>query len=240
MKKCDCCGRELKKANSLYGYTLCSKHMHQLYHHGFFLDSEPRTQKDPNEYYIDNDLVYVKLYDKQSRETGKTFFFDKSDLSILLRYKKWRLSYNYPKTGYGKNQYTLGQLLLQPKQNEIVEHINGNTLDNTRKNLRLCSQSENTYNKHSSVRNKSGVIGVHFDKKRQKWCSEIRQKNKKFFIGYYEILLEADFARYIGECILFKEFRNKKNEVTRLNNFQLIPLKRQNQIKEYVTQRIRV
>ena len=49
-----------------------------------------------------------------------------------------------------------------PSRKLIVVHINGNTLDNRKANLRVVAQSENAQNRHSFVKNNAGTIGVAF------------------------------------------------------------------------------
>lgn len=59
----------------------------------------------------------------------------------------------------------LHRILLQPKENEVVDHIDGNPLNNCRSNLRICTQNENLFNKSFMSKNTSNYIGVSLDKK---------------------------------------------------------------------------
>lgn len=56
--------------------------------------------------------------------------------------------------------------------------INGNTLDNRKQNLRICSNQENSFNKNKNSNNSSGYKGVYFDKERNKWRSAIQFNGK--------------------------------------------------------------
>ena len=70
--------------------------------------------------------------------------------------------------------------------NQYVDHKNRNRYDNRKSNLRCCTYAENNRNRGLCVTNKSGVIGVHFDKKRNKWAASITLNGKKIFIGRFE------------------------------------------------------
>ena len=59
MYKCDICGREIFKKIRMKGYTLCSKHMHQILKYGHPLDNNPRTVNDLNDYDICGDSTLL-------------------------------------------------------------------------------------------------------------------------------------------------------------------------------------
>jgi len=68
------------------------------------------------------------------------------------------------------HRYLLGVI----DSNISVDHINGNTLDNRKSNLRLCSFKENNWNKVNPNRNNtSGYRGVSYDKSRDRWVGVI-------------------------------------------------------------------
>lgn len=62
-----------------------------------------------------------------------------------------------------------------------VDHINGDKLDNRRKNLRVVNQSINGHNRHKiNKNNTSGHRGIWFDRSRNKYCAEIWVNYKKY------------------------------------------------------------
>jgi hypothetical protein len=78
-----------------------------------------------------------------------------------------------------------------------VDHINGNTFDNRRCNLRICSPTQNAQNKGPLSRNKSGMKGVDFsaDKSRNRpWRATIFVGGKKIFLGRFPTKEEAAAA----------------------------------------------
>jgi len=67
-----------------------------------------------------------------------------------------------------------------------VDHINQDTLDNRKDNLRFTTRSQNARNQMLSSANTSGFKGVRFDKNRRKWRAEIYIHSKRLFLGNYE------------------------------------------------------
>lgn len=66
---------------------------------------------------------------------------------------------------------------------EQIDHINGNPSDNRIVNLRLVNNSENQKNVKLSKRNKTGVIGVHYNKKESSWAVYIGENSKNYWLG---------------------------------------------------------
>lgn len=87
----------------------------------------------------------------------------------------------------------------------VVDHLNGNTLDNRKYNLRNCTHSENIRNQKLSIKNTSGYKGVSWSINKKKWVVQIQCENKKIFIGYFINSIDAAIAfneaaiKYHGE-----------------------------------------
>lgn len=88
-----------------------------------------------------------------------------------------------------------------------VDHINHNTLDNRKCNLRLCNNQENLRNKRiNQNKNKSGFKGVSWYKPSSKWRAEIMVSKKNIYIGYFKNPIEAALAYDEKARELFGEF----------------------------------
>jgi hypothetical protein len=98
------------------------------------------------------------------------------------------------------------RLIMGAKTGEYVDHINHDTLDNRRCNLRLCSNSQNNMNKYVVSSNTSGFKGVNFDKRNNKWRSYITKDGKQYGCGYYNTAIDAALAYDEKAKELFKEF----------------------------------
>jgi len=104
---------------------------------------------------------------------GYVALVDNKDYKSLSGYK-WSISgRGYAFTCVKGKFIWMHKLLLNVESNKQVDHINRNKLDNTRKNLRVCSVAENCRNRGKRVDNKSGYKGVSFDRTYSKWRSFI-------------------------------------------------------------------
>ncbi len=217
---CSVCGRREFKKLRFHGVTVCERHWRQLKKHGTVLDNNSRTVFDRNSYRIVGDIAIIDLYDKNCEKVAETII-DAEDIDRVKNIK-WKLSaggyaVNTPKKGKNKN---LSRLVLQV--DTFVDHINHNTLDNRKSNLRVVTKSQNQMNV-----NYKGVYC--YEGKRP--FAKIKLHGKQIRLGSYDEVDEAYYARWYAEKILFKEYRYPKPE-------PVISDERKRDIQQYVENKV--
>jgi hypothetical protein len=91
----------------------------------------------------------------------------------------------------------------------IVDHINGDRLDNRIANLREVTQSQNRMNAAVRRDSESGLCGVKWKKSAAKWRAEIKVAGKAKHLGYFDSKDDAIAARKTAEVDLFGEYARK-------------------------------
>lgn len=78
----------------------------------------------------------------------------------------------------------------------VVDHINGDKLDDRVENLRIVTQRANATTCFRSDRDSftSEYVGVYWDKKMTKWQSQIQHKGVRVHLGFYNTEIEASIA----------------------------------------------
>lgn len=139
--------------------------------------ARPMTQKRLK------DLVYY------SEKTGK--FYSREDKRRLGTVN----GKGYLMVQLGVKHYPLHQLAwiyMYGKLPEgIIDHIDHDTLNNAKDNLRCVSQRDNSRNKKLSKNNTSGVTGVFWDKRKEKWTAHIRVDKKYIHLGNFDYKEDA-------------------------------------------------
>ena len=95
---------------------------------------------------------------------------------------------------------------------EIVDHIDGNKLNNHIENLRPATRAQNNQNARTRKDNKSGQKGVRWREDQQKWIVTIAVDKKKHHLGYYTAFEVAKNAYLIAAQHLHGEFATKRGK----------------------------
>jgi hypothetical protein len=107
----------------------------------------------------------------------------------------------------------LHRRILGAPQEMLCDHINGNTLDCRRCNLRLCNKAQNQENKGKLINNTSGYKGIYWHTIGKKWCVSIMVNGKKKHIGLFKTKELAALAyneaaiKYHGEFARLNEIK---------------------------------
>jgi hypothetical protein len=97
----------------------------------------------------------------------------------------------------------------------VTDHIDGNGLNNTRKNIRTCLQKENLRNQ-SKIRGNNPYKGI--TKKKDKpnpWVASIQIDGRHISLGSYKTPLEASIAYDIGALKYHGEFAKPNSEMVK-------------------------
>jgi hypothetical protein len=129
----------------------------------------------------------------------------------LLTAHKWVLdAHGYACRGEragGKfRRILLHRLISGAPQGVIVDHIDGDRLNNRRENLRLCGNAENLRNRKTPKNNKTGYKGVSRDARRNKYQAIIKAENKKHYLGSFDTPEKAALAYNAAAIRLHGEF----------------------------------
>ena len=87
---------------------------------------------------------------------------------------------------YVNKRILMSREVVSAIQGEIVDHINGDTLNNTKANLRKCTNAENLQNRGKNKNNTSGYKGVIWSKFAKRWKAEIKVNYKSIHLGYFD------------------------------------------------------
>lgn len=193
------------------GTPYCKKHYMQMYHKGKITE---RTIYDPNEYILHDDYAECITYDKEGNETARI----KVDLDKVGELKQFKIYIRkqggdtwYAAISINGKKILLHRYLMGVREEEysikkVVDHINGDKLDNRIQNLRVCEHKDNMKN----IRKGSKVIGVS-QLKNGKWAARIMHNYKGMHLGYFDTEQEAIIARLTKEFELCGDYGPNKD-----------------------------
>lgn len=143
---------------------------------------------------------------------GKSTIVDDGDFIELSKYKWYaekRSNGYYARTTInGKNFYMHRFILSLSDKSKYADHINRNTLDNRRINLRECTPVDSSCNKGKRQNTSSQYLGVCFDKSRGKFMAYVNYNKKRTYLGRFASEADAAIAYNKKAILLQKEFAN--------------------------------
>lgn len=134
---------------------------------------------------------------------GKVALVDDSDFDFLNQWNWWLKAdrYNFYATRettrrspFPRRTILMHRLIMTCPTNMEVDHIDGNGLNNTRSNLRVCTHHQNSANRRKKVSSSSRFKGVSWKEKDKRWESRIGVGNKVVYLGQFKIEEEAALA----------------------------------------------
>jgi len=96
--------------------------------------------------------------------------------------------------------------LLDAGDGLVVDHINGNGLDNRRKNLRIATRGQNVHHSFTTVKNKHGFRGISFIERYQRWQVSMKTGGRNTYVGFYATAEEAARAYDAKALEVYGEF----------------------------------
>lgn len=145
---------------------------------------------------------------------GEKIFVDDEDYERLRIYS-WHISTrgyamrfpyeNGHRIGIMMHRFILG---IDRGDHRIIDHVNGNKIDNRRCNLRICTKAQNGYNQKAQRTNTTGYKGVMRHKQTGRYIAQIGHEGKKIHLGSFSTAAEAYAAFCEAAQQLHGEFAN--------------------------------
>jgi len=220
-------GVSRKNGHKRWGAAIC--HRGKNYELGFFnTEEEAAISYDREALHLFGEYAYLNFSNKKEENLDiyiRNIFIKYKDQKITCKvdeekYKylskyKWYL-FKTKNNSYAMRCCLMHRLIMGIDYNNdfVVDHINGNTCDNRKINLRVCKDS---YNKMNTTKQKGNYTskykGVSWDKKLNKWLSRAYCNCEAIHIGYFD-----------NEIIAAKKYNQKVKDFygdfARLNKFE--------------------
>lgn len=128
---------------------------------------------------------------------NKVALVDDEDYEYLNQFKwlpnftrGYYYAYRLNKTENKKIGIMMHRFIMNCPPDKVIDHINGNGLDNRKENLRICTHSQNMCNRRKHKSLSSIYLGVSWNNSNSKWLARIKNI-KQIYLGCYNTEEEA-------------------------------------------------
>lgn len=148
-------------------------------------------------------MQQIPLYSRARRSLFA--LVDDEDFEYLIDYR-WRSN----SKGYAIRSHSVDgkeiivamhREIMQPPPGLVVDHIDGNRLNNTRANLRVITQQQNLMNRRVFKNNSTGFKGVTFQ--HGKWHARIEKDGQAIHLSFHDDLKTAALVYDCAAVLLF-------------------------------------
>lgn len=201
---CAVCKKEFtaRRRNQKSCSTACSNEFWKIRARAISPPKRSIKNGEPSPIRISGDTAFIWLREGFEAE------IDVADIP-LVQGKRWRMwngahGHCYAGTGYTiyGTYMPLHRLLMNTPSDMVVDHIDGDGLNNRRSNLRNCTGKQNMGNR---LKARLGMMG-HVPMGRTKYRATIRVGTKNVVLGSFETQAEANAAYKGAAKVLRGEF----------------------------------
>lgn len=138
---------------------------------------------------------------------GKFAQVDDADYDILIKRKWYFTKAGYAVTKIKRRAVSLHRIILGDVSGKVIDHIDGDGLNNKRNNLRRCLHIDNMKNQGLRKNKKSGNYkGVSWHIASSKWMARIQVNKKAIHLGLFACEISAARAYNAAAVEHFGEF----------------------------------
>lgn len=147
---------------------------------------------------------------------GQVAMVDDEDYPELCQFR-WYAAWDVRTRTYRAGRYerlpdgtykntSMHRQVMKALPDQQVDHINHDTLDNRRANLRFCTQGQNQANRRKDVDSTSPYKGVSWHRRNRKWIASIKGPGGRIHLGYHKSAIDAARAYDKAAVELWGEF----------------------------------
>lgn len=168
--------------------------------------------KDPNKFIEQEDCFLMQV---QYKNIWYDFYIDKDDKEKTQAHH-WRISHKKNKVYAVSGNVKIGNIYLHNfilnhahQDGYEIDHIDGNSFNNRKSNLRIVPRLQNIQNVSARIDNKIGIRGIVFHKEWHSYTVDFSFNKKRFYFPRWKSLQEAVWCRKTCEEYFGLEMLNR-------------------------------